>query len=103
MPKSFKEKVYDLTAKIPNGKVATYKQIATLAGNSKASRAVGMCMKTNPNAPIVPCHRVVASNGELTGYSGGKGLVTKKAMLLKEGVEFVGNKVNLKVSKWNKK
>ncbi len=96
----FRERVYQITKKIPQGKVATYGQIARLAGSPKAARAVGMCMKTNPNAPIVPCHRVVASDGSLTGYSAGDGIVTKKAMLLAEGVFFNKEKVDLTHSQW---
>jgi O-6-methylguanine DNA methyltransferase len=99
---SFKETVYLLTKQIPKGKVATYGQLARLTGNPKAARAIGMCMKTNPNAPIVPCHRVVASDGRLTGYSVGNGISTKRAMLLKEGVVFNGEKVDLLQSLWNK-
>ena len=97
----FKNKVYDLCKQIPEGKVATYGQLASMAGSPGAARAVGMCMKTNPNAPHTPCHRVVASNGKLTGYSGGNGITTKKEMLIKEGVSFVGDTVNLAVSRWN--
>ena len=100
MSTSFTEKVYAVTESIPKGKVATYAQVACLAGNAKAARAVGMCMKKNPNAPIVPCHRVVASNGALTGYSAGNGVSTKKQMLLKEGVTFKGSLVNLNISQW---
>ncbi len=96
----FRDKVYEITKQIPVSKVATYGQLARLAGNSKAARAVGLFMKTNPNAPIVPCHRVVASNGSLTGYSGAGGIARKKEMLIKEGVSFKGEKVNLKVSQW---
>ena len=102
MLNSFKEKVYIITKKIPRGKVATYKQIARLAGNPKASRAVGMFMKKNPNAPVVPCHRVVGWNGNLIGYSGDGGLNAKKRLLITEGVTFVGNKVDLKASIWKK-
>src|SRR5882757_4957956 len=98
--KSFRDKVYDLTKQIPRGKVATYGQLAKLAGSPDAARAVGMCMKTNPNAPIVPCHRVVAADGSLTGYSAGKGIATKQTMLLKEGVAFRGGKVDLYKSQW---
>ena len=97
---SFKEKIYSLTKQIPRGKVATYGQLAKLAGSPGAARAVGMCMKTNPNAPIVPCHRVVAADGSLTGYSAGEGVSTKKEMLLKEGVMFRGDKVDLQKSQW---
>ncbi len=98
---SFKDQVYEITKKIPKGKVATYGQIARLAGNARAARAVGMCMRTNPNAPHTPCHRVVASDGKMTGYSAGEGVSTKKAMLLDEGVIFNGNRVDLAKSQWN--
>lgn len=99
---TFKTNVYRLCEQIPAGKVATYGQLATLVGSPGAARAVGMCMRTNPNAPHTPCHRVVASDGSLTGYSAGEGVITKKAMLLKEGVTFKGDKVDLTVSLWQK-
>jgi O-6-methylguanine DNA methyltransferase len=100
MKTTFTDKIYGFTDKIPRGKVATYGQLAKLAGNPKAARAVGMCMRTNPNAPKTPCHRVVAKDGSLTGYSMGKGLITKREMLEKEGVVFIGKKVDLKKSLW---
>ena len=99
---NFKEKVYKLCSSIPKGKVATYRQLARLAGKPKAARAVGVFMKNNPNAPRIPCHRVVASDGELTGYSGTGGVAQKKKMLLDEGVCFKKNKVNLPRSQWIK-
>lgn len=102
MSDDFKNKIYRLTRLIPKGKVATYGQLARLAGKPKAARAVGVFMKNNPDAPIVPCHRVVASDGKLTGYSGVGGIAQKKKMLIKEGVIFKNNKVNLLVSKWKK-
>ncbi len=97
---SFKTKIYHITKQIPRGKVATYGQLAKLAGSPGAARAVGMCMKTNPNAPIVPCHRVVAADGSLTGYSAGNGIQTKQKMLLEEGVQFRNNRVDLQKSLW---
>jgi O-6-methylguanine DNA methyltransferase len=97
---AFKDKVYELTRQIPKGKVATYGQLAKLAGNPKASRAVGLFMKTNPDAPQTPCHRVVAADGNLTGYSGVGGLKTKKQMLILEGVHFKNDKVDLAGSQW---
>jgi len=97
---SFRERVYQITANIPKGTVATYGQIAKLAGSPKAARAVGMFMKTNPFAPRVPCHRVVASDGSLTGFSAPGGVMKKKKMLLGEGVRFVGAKVDIS-SFWN--
>lgn len=100
MATHFKDTIYELARQIPKGKVATYGQLAELAGSPGAARAVGMCMKTNPDAPHTPCHRVVASNGKLTGYSAGEGLKTKKQMLMDEGVKFTGDKVNLVASQW---
>lgn len=96
----FKEKVYRITRQIPKGKVATYGQIARLAGHPKAARAVGAFMRTNPYAPEVPCHRVVAKDGSLTGFSMGKGISTKNSMLKNEGVFFTGKKVDMKKSLW---
>lgn len=97
---SFTEKVYDLCRAIPKGKVATYGQLATLAGSPRAARAVGTTMKNNPDAPQTPCHRVVAADGSLTGYSAGEGLLTKRKMLIAEGVAFKGLKVDLTKSQW---
>ena len=97
---TFRDKVYGITDKIPKGKVATYGQVARLAGNARAARAVGMCMRVNPNAPVTPCHRVVAADGSLTGYSAGEGIKTKQAMLRREGVYFRGDKVDLSRSLW---
>lgn len=98
----FQEKIYELCRQIPAGKVATYGQLARLAGSPAAARAVGMTMRNNPDAPHTPCHRVVASDGRLTGYSAGEGVTTKKQMLIKEGVEFTGDLVNLSLSLWQK-
>ena len=98
----FKEKVYKICSSIPKGKVATYGQLARLAGKPKAARAVGVFMKNNSDAPIVPCHRVVASDGKLTGYSGVGGIFQKKKMLLDEGVSFKNSCVDLSISRWEK-
>lgn len=95
---SFKQTVYELTRSIPKGKVATYGQLARLAGRPKAARAVGGFMRTNPDAPHTPCHRVVASNGALTGYSGKGKIPQKKLMLMEEGVIFKKDKVDLTAS-----
>jgi O-6-methylguanine DNA methyltransferase len=98
--KTFKEKIYELAKQIPKGKVATYGQLAKMAGAPGAARAVGMCMSTNKTPEIIPCHRVVASNGKLTGYAFG-GVNKKKEILEKEGVKFVGDKIDLSLSQWN--
>jgi O-6-methylguanine DNA methyltransferase len=96
----FRKKVYKIVSGIPSGKVATYGQVARLAGKPKAARAVGVFMKTNPDAPRIPCHRVVSSDGGLTGYSAGKGIETKRELLIKEKVKFNNGKVDLKKSQW---
>lgn len=94
MAKSFKEKVYEITKNIPRGKVATYGQIAEIAGNKKAARAVGALMRTNPDAPHTPCHRVVSADGSLTGYSAKGGIKKKKRILISEGVIFRKDRVD---------
>lgn len=101
MKSDFKQKVYEVCRQIPKGKVATYGQLARLAGSPKAARAVGMAMRTNPDVPATPCHRIVASDGSLTGYSAGAGIFTKKIMLEEEGVKFKGERVDLEKSLWN--
>ncbi len=103
MLKTFKDRVYSITRAIPKGKVVTYGQLAKLAGKPKAARAIGMYMRTNPDAPHTPCHRVVASNGALTGYSGKGGIAGKQRMLLKEGVFFIKENVDLSRSQWKGK
>jgi O-6-methylguanine DNA methyltransferase len=95
--------VYAIAASIPKGSVATYGQVAELAGRPGAARAVGACMRTNKDTKAVPCHRVVGSTGALTGYAYGDGLATKKKMLQKEGVVFKGDKVDLNESQWQPK
>jgi methylated-DNA-protein-cysteine methyltransferase-like protein len=97
---SFKDRVYRITANIPKGKVATYGQIAKIAGVSGAARAVGNAMRTNTDTKAVPCHRVVGATGALTGYAYGNGLSTKRTMLKKEGVVFTGDRVDLSLSGW---
>ncbi len=100
MDSLFNQKVKNLAKQIPVGKVATYGQIAKLAGSPGASRAVGMIMSKNDSPKTLPCHRVVASNGKLTGYAFG-GIEKKKELLEKEGVQFIGDKVLLEKSLWS--
>lgn len=99
MKTNFSQKVYEIASKIPAGKAATYGQLAKMAGSPRAARAAGMCMRNNTDRNLVPCHRVVAADGALTGYAFG-GVQVKKRLLEKEGVSFKGEKVDLKVSQW---
>jgi methylated-DNA-[protein]-cysteine S-methyltransferase len=83
MPTKFEKKVYSAAKRIPAGRVSTYGEIAG-AIHSKACRAVGNALHRNPTPIIVPCHRVVKSDGSLGGFAGGP---QKKIFLLKkEGV-----------------
>jgi len=75
----FSRKVLRETARIPAGKVLTYTEVASRAGNTRASRAAGNALHNNPVAIIVPCHRVLRSDGSLGGYGGG--LDVKKWLL----------------------
>lgn len=95
MPTNFQQLVWSATRQIPKGKVATYGQIAQKIGKPKAFRAVGTALSVNPDAPHTPCHRVVAVDGSLTGYSAPGGMNAKRELLQSEGVIFVGNKVDL--------
>jgi methylated-DNA-[protein]-cysteine S-methyltransferase len=81
----FEEKVYFLTKKIPQGKVATYKKIAERVGNPKSYRAVGNALNKNLHLVKVPCHRVVKSTGFIGGYA--LGVEKKRKLLEKEGVK----------------
>jgi methylated-DNA-[protein]-cysteine S-methyltransferase len=90
--KSFNERCYDVLRKVPRGKVTTYGAIAKKL-KSKGFRAVGNAMNKNPYAPQVPCHRVVGSNGKMTGFA--TGVDKKIRMLKKEGVEVKNGRVNL--------
>lgn len=81
--------VYDILLKIPEGKVTTYGDIAKALGRPGASRAIGRILNKNPNPIVVPCHRVVMSDGSIGGYAFGK--TRKKELLRKEGLRFVGD------------
>lgn len=100
MKASFTDRVRATVARIPAGKVATYGQVAGIAGTPGAARAVGSIMRTNKDTVAVPCHRVVGSDGSLTGYAYGQGISTKRERLIKEGVSFKGHRVDLKQSQW---
>jgi methylated-DNA-[protein]-cysteine S-methyltransferase len=81
----FNQLVYKALMKIPAGQVISYGGLADMAGSPKAARAVGRAMATNPFAIIVPCHRVVRSDGSLGEYSAMEGPTTKKRLLALEG------------------
>jgi len=82
---------YMLKQHVPAGSVITYGNLAKLIGRPNAYRAVGSAMNKNKNAPEVPCHRVIKSNGDLGGYAFGSNLKQKR--LQEEGIKIVNNKV----------
>jgi len=89
---SFDQRVWAITARIPAGQVATYADVARRL-NTRGYRAVGSALHRNPYAPAIPCHRVVGSDGALTGFAGG--LAKKRKLLEQEGVRFRGRRVDL--------
>jgi methylated-DNA-[protein]-cysteine S-methyltransferase len=87
---SFNDQCYALLQQIPTGKVTTYKEIAK-ALNIKAYRAVGNAMARNKQLIVIPCHRVVKSNGEIGDYR--LGMMKKKDLLQQEGIVINNNQV----------
>lgn len=88
---SFYDKIYEAVGKIPRGKVATYGQVAAMAGNPKAARAVGNALHKNPLPGIIPCHRVVNASGGLAPSFAFGGEAAQRELLINEGVTFSGN------------
>lgn len=86
----FASRVLAAVRRIPPGRIATYGDIARIAGRPRAARAVGNIMRAC-NQPGVPCHRVVAASGRLGGYGGNIGL--KRSLLRAEGVRVVGSSI----------
>ena len=92
--------VYEVVQQIPKGKVATYGDIAWLAGNSKMARLVGNALHENPKPGEIPCHRVVNREGRMApGFAfGGPG--RQRELLEAEGVVFKGEKADIKLCRW---
>ena len=85
MPPFYKRVLLEVST-VPFGKTSSYQEIARRAGNAKAARAVGTANANNPIAVIIPCHRIISSDGKLGGYGGG---LDKKMILLEhEGVSI---------------
>ena len=78
---AFQRKVLEKTFEIPYGETRTYAQLAMKVGSPRAARAVGRSQATNPMPLVVPCHRVLGSDGKLHGYGAGEGLPTKSWLL----------------------
>ena len=90
------KRIYEAVKKIPKGRVATYGQVAEMAGDKNMARAVGNALHKNPEPGTIPCHRVVNSKGELAGAFAFGGAGVQADLLAKEGVVVKEGKVDLK-------
>lgn len=96
------ERIYEVVKKIPKGKVATYGQIAILAGNARWSRVVGYALHVNPDPQSIPCHRVVNRFGEPSRAFAFGGENRQIALLEQEGVRFEDGHVVMEKYQWKR-
>ena len=102
MTTALTENIYKVTAMIPKGCVASYGQVAALAGNPCAARAVGFALHNNPEYGTIPCHRVVFQDGSLTSGFAFGGVGIQRELLEQEGIQFLSNgKINMKLHRWH--
>ena len=95
------EKIYKVVSDIPCGRVATYGQVALLAGNVRWARVVGYALHNNPNPDTIPCHRVVNRNGKVADSYAFGGAVIQRQMLEQEGIIFeLDGHIDLKKYGW---
>lgn len=95
------EKIYEVVAKIPKGKVATYGQVALIAGNPRWSRVVGYALHANPDPERIPCHRVVDRFGSVSKAFAFGGENMQINLLKSEGVEITDGVVDLSFYQWD--
>jgi methylated-DNA-[protein]-cysteine S-methyltransferase len=85
---AFQEAIWDTLQSIPHGQTLSYQALGEKAGRGNAPRAVGGAVGRNPIPILIPCHRILASDGRITGYSGGEGIPTKAKLLDLEGITY---------------
>ena len=93
-------RIYEVVRQIPKGRVASYGQVAALAGNRRWSRVVGFALHVNPDPDGIPCYRVVTKDGRVSeafAFGGGNRQVE---LLMADGVEFVDGHVDMKKYQW---
>jgi len=95
------QKVYEKVKQIPYGKVATYGQIALMAGNPRWARVVGYALHVNPDPDSIPCYRVVNRLGQVSGAFAFGGQNRQIELLENEGITFKDGKVDLAKHQWN--
>lgn len=96
------QKIYDVVRQIPAGSVATYGQVAALAGNKRWARVVGYALHANPDPKGIPCYRVVNREGRLSDAFAFGGVNEQKTLLEADGIEVVDNRVDLSRYQWKK-
>lgn len=97
---AFAEAVYDVVRQIPEGCVATYGQVARLAGYPGAARAVGNVLHVNPDPDFTPCFRIVNASGKLASNFGFGGMAEQRRRLEEDGIEVINYKVALEEFQW---
>ena len=102
MNKSTFELIYDVVKQIPKGTVATYGQVAALAGNKHWARVVGYALHANSDPEGIPCYRVVNREGRLSEAFAFGGVNQQRLLLEADGIEVVDNYVDLKFYQWKK-
>ena len=100
MQKATFERIYEVVKQIPYGKVATYGQVAALAGNKRWARVVGYALHANPDPENIPCYRVVNKFGEVSKAFAFGGENRQIELLEAEGVTFVDGRVDMKKHQW---
>ena len=88
---NLEHRVYKKLLEVPKGKVTTYSELAKAVGLKNGQRAIGRIMNKNPYPVIVPCHRVILSDGKIGGYAWGENVKTN--MLSKEGIKIKNGKI----------
>ena len=102
MEKNSYEKIYEVVRQIPKGTVATYGQVAKLAGNYRWARVVGYALHVNPDPDGIPCYRVVNREGRLSDAFAFGGVNQQKVLLEADGIEVVDNCVDLERYQWKR-
>lgn len=102
MEQSAFEKIYEVVKQIPYGQVATYGQIAALAGNRRWARVVGYALHANPDPDNIPCYRVVSKEGRVSAAFAFGGGNRQVELLKAEGVTFTGDSVDMARYQWER-
>ena len=95
------QKIYDVVRQIPRGSVATYGQVAFLAGNARWARVVGYALHVNPDPEGIPCYRVVTKEGKVSQAFAFGGSNRQVELLEAEGIEFVDGHVDMEKFQWS--